>query len=86
MYGPPEVVDKFLFFCSTGGDAFYGWKLDELTEAASHEYAIYEFPGFPPFNKVADAFRNFVLRHILEPAPGRNWTPKKVFTRFQVEE
>lgn len=86
VYGPPNVIDKFLFFCSTGGGAFFGWKLNEVTSAASHDYAIYEFPGFPPFQKVADAFQDFILRHILEPDPRRKWTPKKVFSRFQVEE
>lgn len=79
------VIEKFLFFCASGGGEFYGWKTDEVVDSANNEYAIYEFPDFPPIKKIALTFREFILNYVMRPDPDRNWTPELIFRPVQVE-
>lgn len=83
-YGDQAVLDTFYFFCATAGDSFFGWKIDSPT--TKQEYPIYEFPGFPPFGKVADTFEEFVTSHILTPHAERGWSPERVFAGFQIAD
>jgi hypothetical protein len=82
-FGSADETGRFLFF-SDGGGCFYGWKLDEMADPASREYAIYEF-DFPPMKRVATTFQEFVTEYILKPSVVRGWTPEKRFSPLQIE-
>lgn len=84
-YGPPDVVDRLFFFASTIGGEGYAWKLDEVTNLAHHEYAIYYVPRYNTLIKKAVSFAEFVenecLATIVEP-DGTQWTPEPIYRRF----
>lgn len=84
-YGSPEVIERFLFFCATGGGIFFGWNTDELTNATENEYAIYEFPEVPKLKKVATSFHAFIMDYVLKPDKKRKWEPELTFMPFQIE-
>jgi hypothetical protein len=86
VFGPPEVLEAFFFFAATGGDSFFGWKVDEVTDQATHEYAIYEFPGFPPYRMIAHNFEDFINRYVMQPSTSRKWKPENVFLPFEIED
>lgn len=85
-YGPPEVIDRLFFFASTIGGEGYAWKLDEVTDATRHEYAVYYKPRYIGLVRVASGFLEFLEKQCLSPMaePDSNtWTPDPVFLRFE---
>jgi hypothetical protein len=84
QFGSSEVIEKCLFFCSSGGGVVFGWKTDEVTAARGHEYAIYAF-DFPPMVKVASTFQKFVETYVMAPDRSRKWVPELTFVPVQIK-
>ncbi|WP_145049918.1 SMI1/KNR4 family protein [Lignipirellula cremea] len=82
-FGSDSEMKEFLFFCSTGGGDFFGWKLDSQTEPRTSEYEIHRFSA--QLSKVAETFSSFVHEYVFSPSKDRNWKPDKTFAPIQIE-
>lgn len=83
-FGLGERTLNVIFFAATGGGVLFGWLTDEVTDAVTHEYAVYEFAESGEMRRVADTFWDFINDYVLRPTANHTWTPTLTFVPFQI--